>query len=248
MNKQQLLAHPDKPWQPWPVKPWLGAIQTHSLIDTGLCYQQQPCYAAELIDEYHQGLTLTSLRQHLGSIDDHLYLLGSKALQLNLWRQQHQFCGQCGSPIERLTTEMAYQCHRCSLDFYPRISPCIIVLLTQGEYCLLAHHQHHSDVMYPALAGFVEAGESLEQTLHREVKEEVGLSASNVRYFGSQSWPFPGQLMVGYTAEGGPEDIVIDEDEIADARWFHYTDLPVIPPIYTLSGQLIHSFVNSHDI
>ncbi len=171
----------------------------------------------------------------------------SRALQLLTWRKQHQFCGQCGRPTTLHAEETALVCKPCDITFYPRISPCIMCLVVRDDYCLLAHHSRHQPGLYSTLAGFVEAGESLEQAIYREVEEEVSLAIKNIRYFASQPWPFPHQLMVAYFAEYDRGEIREDGKEILDAQWFHYTDLPVIPPTSTLSGQLIEAFVNTRD-
>nr|MBX2808720.1 NAD(+) diphosphatase [Cellvibrionaceae bacterium] len=145
--------------------------------------------------------------------------------------------------IANYTADGALYCDACDLTFYPRISPCVMCLIVRDDYCLLAHHHRHRAGMYSTLAGFVEAGESLEDTLVREVKEEVGIGVNNIRYFASQSWPLPHQLMVGYFADYDQGEIVEDGEEIVDAQWFHYTKLPATPPNSTLSGQLIAEFV-----
>ncbi|MEZ5567243.1 MAG: NAD(+) diphosphatase [Halioglobus sp.] len=127
----------------------------------------------------------------------------------------------------------------------PAYRPCVIVLITRGEELLLARNANFPQPMYSTLAGFIEAGESAEATLVREVREEVGVEVGNLRYFQSQAWPFPNQLMLGFFAEYAGGEIVCDELEIADAQWFHYTRLPMIPPVASISGQLIQHYVQS---
>ena len=136
-------------------------------------------------------------------------------------------------------------CEPCGTTNYPRIAPCIIVLVTRGDEMLLARNVNHPRAMYSTLAGFIEAGETPEDTLVREVREEVGLEVRNLRYFQSQSWPFPNQLMLGYFADYAGGDIVCDPDEIADAQWFHPSDLPLIPPPASVAGQLIQHHLKS---
>ena len=133
------------------------------------------------------------------------------------------------------------------MDFYPRLSPCIITLITRGDECLLAWHTRSKEEKYSCLAGFIEIGESPEQTLVREVMEEVGVSVNNIRYVESQPWPFPGQLMLGYFADYTGGDIRLDENEILAAKWFRYDQLPKVPPVTTISGRLIHAFVQARD-
>lgn len=209
-------------------------------------WQNQPCFALEIEDLQevdpmrHQVGTLYEL---LGRVDDALFALAGRALQLLEWERDHQFCGRCGNPTETLPAERAMRCQPCNMSVYPRISPCIIVLVTRGEYVLLARHTRYRRPMYSTLAGFIEAGESAEQCLRREVREEVGIDVDDIRYFDSQSWPFPSQLMLGYFADYRSGDIRCDPREIADADWYHYSDLPPVPPETSIAGQLIRHHV-----
>jgi NAD+ diphosphatase len=127
---------------------------------------------------------------------------------------------------------------------YPRLSPSIIVLISKGEEMLLARNAAWPQGMYSTLAGFVEAGESIEQTVHREVMEEVGLQVKGLQYFGSQSWPFPNSLMLGFHAKYAGGDILCQPEEIADAQWFTKDTLPQIPPKTAISGWLIQEFLD----
>ena len=136
-------------------------------------------------------------------------------------------------------------CADCRIVNYPRLSPSIIVLITKGEEMLLARNANWPTNMYSTLAGFVEPGESIEQTVHREVHEEVGLRVENLKYFGSQSWPFPNSLMLGFHAEYRDGDIVCQPGEIADAQWFTKDTLPQTPPKTAISGWLIDEFIQA---
>ena len=127
--------------------------------------------------------------------------------------------------------------------FYPRLSPSIIVCVNRGEEILLAKNAQARGNFYSTLAGFVEPGESIEETVHREVFEEVGIRVTNLKYFGSQSWPFPNSLMLGFHAEYESGDLVLQDEEISDAQWFHYTDLPNRPAMVSISGWLINDFI-----
>lgn len=183
------------------------------------------------------------LRSQLGLIEESLFALAGRALQVALWHSDHRFCGRCGRPTEELTTERAKICHHCELRFYPRLSPCVITLVTRGDSCLLARHARSSQPVFSCLAGFVEVGETPEDTVHREVHEEVGVRIQHLSYFGSQPWPFPGQLMLGFRAEYHSGEVCVDGEEILEADWFPVDKLPQIPPIATLSGQMIADFV-----
>ncbi|HEY7776195.1 MAG TPA: NAD(+) diphosphatase [Kineobactrum sp.] len=211
-------------------------------------WQGAPCYAVDIdtADEldplrFHCG----NLYQMLGRIDDNLFALAGRALQLLAWERDHQFCGRCGNPMVVDFNERAMRCTPCRTVNYPRINPCIITLVHRGEELLLARNVNFPGRMYSTLAGFIEAGESAEQTLHREVLEEVGVTLGRLRYFGSQSWPFPSQLMLGYFAEYHSGDIVCEPGEIADADWFHYRELPQIPPATSIAGQLIRHYIGN---
>jgi NAD+ diphosphatase len=211
-------------------------------------WHDQACFAVEIEPtddlnpmQYQRG----SLYQILGRVEEQLFALAGRASQLLAWERDHKYCGRCGEPMNMDIEERAMRCGPCETIIYPRIAPCIIVLITRGEEMLLARNANFPRPMYSTLAGFIEAGESAEETLVREVHEEVRVQVKNIRYFQSQSWPFPSQLMLGYFAEYADGDIVCDPSEIADAQWFHYRDLPMIPPVSSISGQLIAHYINS---
>lgn len=189
---------------------------------------------------------LSGLRALLGVLDEVQFALGGRALQVLRWDLDHQYCGRCAGITEYHPKDRARICQRCELSVYPRISPCVIMLVTRGEKCLLAHHRAHRHGMYTALAGFIEPGETAEQALVREVREEVGIEIGAVHYVGSQPWPFPGQLMLGFIAEWSAGALDPDGEEVVDAQWFHRNHLPeTIPMEETLSGRLIRTFVRA---
>jgi NAD+ diphosphatase len=184
-----------------------------------------------------------SLRSLYGAIDDHAWAVAGRATQLVQWAATHRYCGRCAAPTRRLPAERAMRCDACELVSYPRISPAIIVLVRRGDEALLARGAHPPRPWYSTLAGFCEAGESLEETLVREVREEVGIDVGNLRYFGSQSWPFPHSLMVGFTAEHTGGELCANPDEIAAAEWFTIDRLPPIPPAISIARALIDAWV-----
>jgi len=184
-----------------------------------------------------------TLRQLLGMVAEQAFQLAGRAFQLMGWFKNHQYCGRCGGRTELCHNEPRLICHHCHLDCYPRISPCVIGLIVKGDSCLLARGERHPEGLYSTLAGFIEVGENAEQAFSREVKEEVGLDVSDIRYLHSQPWPFPGQLMLGFEAKFRAGDICVDNDEIIDAQWFHYENLPRIPLEATISGRIIRQFV-----
>ncbi|HSX51393.1 MAG TPA: NAD(+) diphosphatase [Cellvibrio sp.] len=183
------------------------------------------------------------LRSQLEVLSTDAFQLAGRALQIAQWFYDHRYCGRCGQETRQDDVDRAKVCSRCELRFYPRLSPCMIVLVTRGEELLLAHHQRASRVMYSTLAGFVEAGESVEDCVRREVMEEVGISVGKLEYFRSQPWPFPNQLMLGFFAEYKAGDIRIDPTEIVDAKWFRYDQLPQTPAPASVAGQLIAHYV-----
>jgi NAD+ diphosphatase len=211
-------------------------------------WNDEPCYAVEIDDvdeldpmQFQRG----NLYHILGRVDERLFALAGRAQQLLDWERDHRFCGRCGQAMRVDHDERAMRCDPCRTINYPRIAPCVIVLVHRADELLLARNANFPQPMYSTLAGFIEAGETAEETLEREVKEEVGVDVTNIRYFQSQSWPFPNQLMLGYFAEYAGGDIVVDQVEIADAQWFHHTDLPMIPPVASISGQLIQAYLET---
>ena len=206
----------------------------------------KPCFLSELTNEskLDEDLLLTPLRNLLGRIPDSLFTVCSRSLQLSEWRKNNQFCGVCGTKMKMHETERAMFCECNNVLVYPRISPCVIVLVTKGEQLLLAHNKNFPGTFYSTLAGFIEAGESAESAIHREIYEEVKVNVRNIEYFGSQSWPFPSQLMLGFHAEYLDGDITPDGEEIDLADWFHFEDLPQVPTgNISISGQLIESYI-----
>lgn len=191
-----------------------------------------------------EGFSLVGLRDLLTVAGEEIFSLACRAVQLLDWQDKHRFCGSCGEPNQATAKEHAMSCHKCNINNYPRISPCVIVLVTRGDHCLLARNASWPTNRFGALAGYLEAGESAEQALHREVFEEVGVEIDNIRYVGSQSWPYPGQLMLGFIANAVTDEIKVDGIEIAEANWFRYDQLPgnTAPP-GIMAGRLIQYYV-----
>lgn len=190
------------------------------------------------------GWQFEDLRRLLGRADDLQFAIAGRAFQVLEWERNHRFCGRCGTPTAgHPLGERARVCPSCRLSSYPRINPCVIVAVTRGEEILLARAQRFTRPMFSTLAGFIEAGESAEETLHREVQEEVGVSVRNLRYFASQSWPFPNNLMLGFHAEYAGGELRVQEEEIAEAGFYRYDALPPIPPAGSIAHALIMDFV-----
>lgn len=187
------------------------------------------------------------LRASLELLNEEEYRWISRGQQLLHWRLQHQHCGRCGEAMEQDQEEMALVCtgEHCRNRVYPRISPCIIVLVEDGDRALLAHNSRFPSNRYSTLAGFVEAGETVERAVAREIREEVGVEVDGLRYFKSQAWPFPDSLMLAFHAQYAGGAIEPDGIEISDARWFRVEDLASVelPPEFSISRQLIEDWV-----
>ena len=187
-----------------------------------------------------KGFEEIGLRELLFETTDYYYGLLSRAQQLATWDADHQFCGRCGHALTvKHAKEHAKVCSHCNIRHYPRISPCIIVSVRKGNEMLLARPLTAQEGFFSNIAGFVEAGETLEQAVQREVMEEVGIKIKNIRYIDSQPWSFPHQLMVGFFAEYESGEITPAKDEIAEAHWWPYNELPRTPNPTSISGQLI---------
>ncbi len=199
-----------------------------------------PCYAAELdsLSETVPG-ALTSLRRIFGLAGAEAFALAGRATQLLDWQRDHRYCGRCGAPTMRRPGEFAMACAACGLLAYPRMAPAVMVLVMRNDQLLLARSPHFPPGMFSALAGFVEAGETLEQCAAREVREEVGIDIANLRYFHSQSWPFPNSFMVAFFADYAGGILRPDPAEIEAADWFTLAALPQLPGRVSIARQLI---------
>lgn len=211
-------------------------------------FDERPCFSVALSDDFTlpPGMELTGLRRLFGLLKDELFVLAGRSFQIIQFEQRHRFCGQCGAPTEFKKDEYAKICPDCNLVRYPGVFPAIIVAVIKDGHILLARSHRFPKGRYSVLAGFVEPGETLEACVRREVREEVRLEVKNIRYFGSQPWPFPNSLMIGFTAEYAGGEIVIDNHEIVDANWFAASSLPDVPGRPTIARQLIDGFVQNH--
>lgn len=204
--------------------------------------------AVGLRDDLHprslpEGLRAAGLRSWFGVLDDATLAIAMRGVQVLEWERTHRFCGACGTPTERVARERAMRCPSCGLSVYPRISPAMMVLVTRGRELLLGRGVNFPAGRFSALAGFLEAGETIEEAVVREVREEVGVEVKNLRYFGSQSWPFPNSLMIAFRAEWAGGDIVVDPAELAEAHWFAPEALPQLPPRLSIARALIDSAI-----
>lgn len=191
-------------------------------------------------------LVKTNLRHFLDTYTPHLFVMLSRAKELAHWLYDNQYCGRCGNEVGYSAKFSSLTCKACGFTIFPKLSPACIVLITKKDEILLARSPHFAKDMYSLLAGFVEAGESVEDATHREVYEEVGIRIKNLRYFASQPWPFPHSLMIGFFAEYESGELRLQEEEIEDAKWYTKENLPLLPNPTTISGMMINEWLNKH--
>jgi NAD+ diphosphatase len=219
------------------------AIPPGNIFPVGI-FQEEYCATAWVPKETTAppGFAFKGLRSTFGQWDESLIAVAGRAFQIVDWARNHRYCGACGKPMVPVAGERAMRCE-CGHVAYPRIAPAMMVLVKKGDAILLARNAAvPAGGRMSALAGFLEVGESVEDAVHREVHEEVGLFVKDLRYFTSQSWPFPGSLMVAFTAEYAGGDIRVDPAEIAEAHWFGPGDkLPELPPAQSISRALIEA-------
>ncbi len=203
------------------------------------------CIALMLPDDAPEpaGMRYVGLRSLFLRIPDPLLALAGRAFQVVEWDRTHRYCGRCGTATRNKADERAKVCPDCGYVAYPRVSPAMMALVTRGREILLARSHRFVNGVYSALAGFVEPGETIEDCVRREVREEVGVEVDGITYFASQSWAFPHSLMIAYTAEYAGGDIRLEDAEIADARWFAVDSLPPLPPNVSIARRLIDATV-----
>jgi NAD+ diphosphatase len=201
------------------------------------------CQSTLTLDEISRnGFHIYNPKAFLASAGDDIQRLILRALQWLTWDEKVQCCSKCGRKIQRIADSPEKKCGVCDLSFFPKFSPAIMVLIQREDEVLLARSAHFKPGFYSALAGFIDMGETAEQAVHREVKEEVGLEVSDLEYFGTQAWPFPDSFMIAFKATYLRGEINIDTNEIEDARWFNLNNLPDLPSSSSISRQLIDSF------
>jgi len=212
---------------------YLGALEGVDCVAVGL-----PAGAPEL-----PGWRYAGLRSLFFALPDPLLALAARAFQIVDWDETHRFCGRCGAATRAKAEERAKQCPACGLVAYPRVTPAMMALVTRGREILLARAHRFPPGMWSALAGFVEPGETIEDCIRREVREEVGVEVGRLEYFASQAWAFPHSLMIAFTAEYAGGELRPDDAEIAEARWFAVDAVPKLPPSISIARRLIDATV-----
>jgi NAD+ diphosphatase len=218
-------------------------------------FQGERCVLVELAPDSPfslPGAVFEELRALLPLLPADQAELLTYARALLVWRSRHRHCGVCGAPTKPRAAGHVLACSSCGADFFPRIDPAIIVLVSAGSRVLLGRQKVWPPGRYSALAGFVEAGESLEQAVVREVEEETGARVTSVRYFGSQPWPFPASLMLGFHADA-PQGPVRLDGELEDARWFELEELRagstlLLPPAHTIARRLMEAWIETQTL
>jgi len=210
----------------------------------------EPLWSVELAPDFlpPDELSLLGLRGLHGRVPDEIFALAGRAAQIVAWDRDHQHCGRCGTQTEPVPGERARKCPACGLISYPRLTPAIIVLIERGDEILLARGHQFPPGRYGIVAGFVEPGESLEEAVQREIREEVGLDVTDVSYFGSQPWPFPHGIMIGFRARCAAGEIILADGELAEAGWYNTENLPTVPQKLSIARRLIDAWATEHGI
>ncbi len=208
-------------------------------------YDNTPCYLILAEEQFTpvQDCQWMNLRALHGLLSHDHYLLAGKGSELATWYQTNIFCGRCGTAMADHSTECARICPACNFMAFPRTSPVVIMTIEQEDNILLGRSPHYPPGMYSPLAGFVDAGETAEEAVLREVKEEAGVKVKDLRYITSQVWPYPHSLMLGFRTEYDHGEIIIEQEELEDVRWFNVRNLPVLPSNISISRYLMECFI-----
>jgi NAD+ diphosphatase len=206
------------------------------------------CFCGEINEDtiIPDFLHFRNLKALAHQLSEDMFWIGGRAVQVVNWNIDHKYCGRCGTLTQSVNGERAKKCPKCGLSNYPRISPAIIVAVVRQGKLLLAHNIQFPTDLYSVVSGFLEAGETFEECVIREVYEETGITVKNINYFGNQPWPFPNSIMIGFTAEYASGEIQVDGKEIGHADWYKSTELPIIPDGISIAKKLIDWFVKNY--
>jgi NAD+ diphosphatase len=206
------------------------------------------CVEIDASTELPPGFVAYSLRRLFGRMEQAVFDVAGTAYQVQYWDKTHQVCAACASVLEYRSGSRSKQCVTCKIEYFPRVAPAMIVLVEDGDMLLMARHSQLPPGMYALVAGFVEPGETLEECVAREVLEETGIEVDDIRYFASQPWPFPHQIMVAFFARKCGGDLRVDKEELEDAQFFHYKNLPMLPPPISVARKLIDAWLEQKRI
>jgi len=248
-SKRRLLVDSRSQEPTIPLLSRLDELGFQSIEDAYLgTLEGKHCYAAVVPDSVAppSEMSFQDLFRLYGRLDQDLLMVAFRAVHLLDWSQKTRFCNQCGEEMKIQKGQRSKECPKCGHQSFPRLSPAVIVLVERGEQCLLARSPRFQNGFYSVLAGFAEPGETLEETVEREVWEETGIEVQDIRYFGSQPWPFPDSLMIGFTARYAGGEILVDGTEILEADWFTFDQLPKIPGRISIARSLIEWFISKH--
>lgn len=228
-------------------------------------FYSKDCFAVELVEDFDDEKYIEFNENHefldlyfVFDIDEESYLIAGRAIQIIDWENNHQYCGRCGAKTVTSDVENAKVCPECGFTSFTRICPAIITTIIKKDYddldaegkptnkVLMAKHSYHEFIRYTLIAGFLEAGESIEEAVKREVKEEVGIEVEDIEYFGSQSWPFPNSLMIGCICKYKSGEIKVDENEILKAKWFKKEEIEKPPSEISIFARLIKNFKENY--
>lgn len=199
--------------------------------------------ATEKVNSFETKYSYYGLRDFYNFDKKFMAFAAVTAFQLNNWYDSNRFCGRCGSPMHKSGKERMLKCEKCENTVYPKISPAVIVAVTDGERILMTKYANREYKRYALIAGFSEIGETLEQTVQREVMEEVGVKVKNIRYYKCQPWSFSDSLLVGFFCElDGSDKIILDEDELSVAEWVKREDIQVSYDGISLTNEMIIKF------
>lgn len=240
-----LLGHHNAMLQEEEVRPLIYSFTRYFPLGVSentqyFCAELDPTY---VIPPIWQAMPL---RQALALMHREHFGLAVKSSSILNWDRHHQYCGSCGGKTQQSKQDFERICPKCTLSFFPRIAPSVVVLIRKEDHVLMARSPHFPPGVFGLIAGFVDSGESLEEAVHREVKEEVGITIKQVTYVQSQPWPFPDSLMAAFTADYDSGEITIDNDEIIEANWYRYDRLPGLPSLqYSIAFTLLNEFITS---
>lgn len=226
--------------------PSSNIVSENNILPIGSC-NQNACFVINTQSSIaiNESLVWVTLRFALENLDSQWQGILSRAYQTMLWDLNHQFCGRCSRKTNKGAEKLEKRCEHCNHSFFPKISPAVIVLIKKGNQILMARKKDFPQAAYGLIAGFSEPGETLEETVRREVYEEVGLHVKNICYTGSQSWPFPDSLMLAFTADYDSGEISLHDHELEKAGWYDYNHLPGKPssPI-SIATKMIDDFIS----